>query len=175
MSQELDPLTSLINSPSVEPLEKGEPKSSATNITPDLKNLLESPNVKPLGAGGPGSVAGKYENLSLQYKEPIANYIDYGVPLAAGYDWDEIRARNQGVGEKLGRGLIKMGVTAAGAVAENTIGFVAGLGSMASGGTYADNPVGRTVDKTNEWFRENLPHYYTQGLIPMERRLKRRK
>jgi hypothetical protein len=171
MSQELDPLTSLINSPSVEPLEKGEPKSSHTNTTPELKNLLESPSHAPLSAGGPGSVAGKYENLSLQYKEPIANYIDYGVPLAAGFDWDEIRARNQGVGQKLGRGLVKMGVTAVGAVAENTIGFVAGLGSMASGGTYADNPVGRTVDKTNEWFRENLPHYYTQAEMSPDREI----
>jgi hypothetical protein len=171
MSQELDPLTSLINSPSVEPLEKGEPKSSATNITPELKDLLESPSSTPLSAGGPGSVAGKYENLSLQYREPIANYIDYGVPLAAGYDWDEIRARNQGVGEKLGRGLVKMGVTAAGSAIESTIGFVAGLGSMASGGTYADNAVGRTVDKTNEWFRENLPHYYTQAEMSPDRNI----
>jgi hypothetical protein len=169
MSQELDPLTSLINSPSVEPLEKGEPKSSATNITPELKDLLESPSHAPLSAGGPGSVAGKYENLSLQYREPIANYIDYGVPLAAGYDWDEIRARNQGVGEKLGRGLVKMGVTALGSAVESTVGIVAGLGSMASGGTYADNAVGRTVDKTNEWFRENLPHYYTQAEMSPDR------
>jgi hypothetical protein len=52
MSQELDPLTSLINSPSVEPLEKGEPKSSHTNTTPELKNLLESPSHAPLSAGG---------------------------------------------------------------------------------------------------------------------------
>jgi len=163
MSQELDPLTSLLKSPSVEFASDEKPKSSNTNPSKELQGLLSSPSAPMPKAGGPGTVAGGYENLSFQYKEPLANYIDYGVPLAPGYDWDEIRARNQGVGEKLGRGLVKMGVTTLGAVAENTVGIIAGLGSMASGGTYADNAVGRVVDRTNEWFRENVPHYYTQA------------
>ena len=83
MSQELDPLTSLLKTPTVEPLENGESKSSNTNPSKELQSLLSTPSTPMPTAKGPGTVAGKYENLSFQYKEPIANYIDYGVPLAA--------------------------------------------------------------------------------------------
>jgi hypothetical protein len=102
-------------------------------------------------------------NVTNRYPDALANYAKYDVGLSPfGEDWNEIRARNQGVGEKLGRGLLKMGATMSGAIAENTIGVVSGLASLATGGTYADNAVGRSVDEMNEWMAENLPHYYSQ-------------
>ena len=102
-------------------------------------------------------------NVTNRYQDSLANYAKYDVGLSPfGEDWNEIRANNQGVGEKLGRGLLKMGATMSGAVAENTIGIFSGLASMSTGGTYADNAVGRSVDEMNEWMAENFPHYYTQ-------------
>lgn len=102
-------------------------------------------------------------NVTNKYQDSLANYAKYDVGLSPfGEDWNEIRANNQGVGEKIGRGLLKMGATMSGAIAENTIGVFSGLASMATGGTYADNAVGRSVDEMNEWMAENLPHYYTQ-------------
>ena len=102
-------------------------------------------------------------NVTNRYQDSLANYAKYDVGLSPfGEDWNEIRANNQGVGEKIGRGLLKMGATMSGAIAENTIGVFSGLASMTTGGTYADNAVGRSVDEMNEWMAENLPHYYTQ-------------
>jgi hypothetical protein len=102
-------------------------------------------------------------NVTNRYPDALANYAKYDVGMSPfGEDWNEIRARNQGVGEKIGRGLLKMGATMSGAIAENTIGVFSGLASMATGGTYADNAVGRSVDEMNEWMAENLPHYYSQ-------------
>lgn len=102
-------------------------------------------------------------SVTNRYQDSLANYAKYDVGLSPfGEDWNEIRANNQGVGEKIGRGLLKMGATMSGAIAENTIGVFSGLASMATGGTYADNAVGRSVDEMNEWMAENFPHYYTQ-------------
>lgn len=108
--------------------------------------------------------------VTNRYTDALANYSKYDVGLSPlGEDWNEIRAKNQGVGEKIGRGLLKMGTTMSGAVAENTIGIFSGLASMASGGTYADNAVGRSVDEMNEWMAENLPHYYSQKEMDPDR------
>jgi hypothetical protein len=102
-------------------------------------------------------------NVTNRYSDALANYAKYDVGYNPfGEDWNEIRANNQGVGEKLGRGVLKMGTTMSGAIAENTIGIFSGLASMATGGTYADNAVGRSVDEMNEWMAENFPHYYSQ-------------
>ena len=116
------------------------------------------------------SLAASTINVTNRYPDALANYAKYDVGLSPfGEDWNEIRARNQGVGEKLGRGLLKMGATMAGAVAENTIGVFSGLASMASGGTYADNAVGRSVDEMNEWMSENFSHYYSQKEMDPDR------
>ena len=99
---------------------------------------------------------------SVKLGEDITNFTKYGVPLGQDLDWQELRARNQGTAEKWGNGLAKAGVTALGAVAENTLGVVFGLGELATGGSYYDNSIGRSVDSTNEWMRENMPNYLTQ-------------
>ena len=99
---------------------------------------------------------------SVKLGEDITNFTKYGVPLGQDLDWQELRARNQGTAEKWGNGLAKAGVTALGAVAENTLGVVFGLGELATGGSYYDNSIGKSVDSTNEWMRENMPNYLTQ-------------
>lgn len=110
-------------------------------------------------------------DLTHRFTDPIESYVGYNVPLNPFTDWEELRATNQGVMEKLGRGFIKMGATAIGAVAENSLGIAAGIGSMVSGGTYADNAVGRSVDEMNEWLSTNLPHYYQAAELDPNRSL----
>jgi len=87
---------------------------------------------------------------------------DYNVAKGQLLDWEEIRARNQTTADKWGNGLAKAGVTALGAVAENTLGIMFGLGELATGGAYYDNAIGNKIDETNEWMRENMPNYLTQ-------------
>ena len=96
------------------------------------------------------------------YTDDISKYTEYGVPLGRRFDWNEVRAQNQSTGEKWSRGLKKAGITTFGAIAENTLGVVAGLGSLLSGNDYFDNSVGRGIDDMNEWAREEMPNYYTQ-------------
>jgi hypothetical protein len=142
-----------------------------TNTTPGAGDELfaalgikEQPVVLPssttVGNAYSGTdLASRNIDVGSKYTEPLSNYVDYGVPLNPFSDWNDMRARNQGFGQKLGYGTIKAVGTFTGAVAENTLGIFAGLGSMLTGGTYADNIVGNTVDSTNEWLRENLPNY----------------
>ena len=99
---------------------------------------------------------------SMGYQDDISKFTKYGVPLGQNLDWQELRARNQSTAEKWGHGLAKAGVTTLGAVAENTIGVLFGLGELATGGAYYDNAIGKAIDKTNEWMREEMPNYLTQ-------------
>ena len=102
------------------------------------------------------------KDFTNQYTDDLSKYTDYGVVPTRFSDWDEQRAQNQSTGEKWTRGLAKAGVTTLGAVAENTVGIIAGIGSLLSGEDYYDNAVGRTVDKVNDWARTEMPNYYTQ-------------
>jgi hypothetical protein len=97
------------------------------------------------------------------YTDPIEKYTEYGVPLGRRNDWNEERANNQTTGEKWRRGLTKAAITTVGAVAENTLGVLAGLGEALTGGQYYDNAVGRSIDNMNEWAREEMPNYYTEA------------
>lgn len=102
------------------------------------------------------------------YKDDISKYREYNVPTTRNFNWDEQRARNQGTGEKWLNGVSKALVTTAGAVVENTLGVLAGLGEMAFGsGYYYDNFIGKSVDKANDWMREAMPNYRTQAEIDM--------
>jgi len=138
------------------------PQDDAVFNLTGVKNINPTPNsgrptVDPL------DTYSQSVDLTHRYKDPIESYQDYNVPLNPFLDWSEKRAENQGVVEKWTRGTIKMGGTILGTVAENTIGIVAGIGSMASGDTYANNFVGNSVDEMNGWLSENLPHYYTRA------------
>ena len=103
-------------------------------------------------------------NFTNMYTDDISKYQKYNVPTTRYFNWDEERAQNQGTGEKWINGIAKAGVTTLGAVAENTLGVVAGIGEMMFGsGAYYDNFVGKSVDKFNENMRESFPNYRTQA------------
>ena len=102
-------------------------------------------------------------DLTNVYTDPLASYTKYGVPLNPFVDWNEERAQRQSTGKKWVNGLTKAGITTLGALYENTVGVVAGLGSLAMGDSYYDNFVGRQVDEMNEWSQKNLPNYYTKA------------
>ena len=101
-------------------------------------------------------------NFTGKYKDKISDYRKYGVPTSRYFNWDQERAKNQGIGEKWVNGLAKAGVTTLGAVAENTLGIAFGLGELVKGGAYYDNYIGRSIDKMNENMREAFPNYRTQ-------------
>jgi len=102
-------------------------------------------------------------NFTNIYKDPTSSYTEYGVIPSRHIDWDDARARNQSTGEKWLHGLTKAGVTTLGAIAENTLGVLFGLGELATGGEYWDNWVGHTIDGANEYMREAMPNYMTQA------------
>ena len=102
-------------------------------------------------------------DYNIRRKDDISRYKKYDVPLGQDLDWDEIRARNQSTAQKWGYGISKALTTTVGAVAENTLGVVAGLGSLATGGSYWDNVVGRNIDNMNEYMREHMPNYMTEA------------
>ena len=136
-------------------------------INPLTGVAFKNPTPTSTLGGGGGTPDMMNEQLygsqyNIYRQDDISRYKDYGVPLGQDLDWDEIRARNQSTAEQWGRGLAKAGVTTLGAVAENTLGIVAGLGELVTGGAYYDNFVGNSIDKTNAWMQEYMPNYRTQ-------------
>jgi len=101
----------------------------------------------------------------LNLRGTPSSYESYGVPTLPGLDLDEMRAQRQSKAEKWGRGLMKAGVTMAGAVAENTVGLMDGIGEAIVQGDWTkiyDNETGRAIDSMNAWMQENYPNYYTK-------------
>jgi hypothetical protein len=137
------------------PLLQEAQQRSGKVITPDSRRHYEF--------SGLDAAAGQI-NLTNTYTDPLESYTSYGVPRNAFIDWNETRAQNQSTVEKWAHGLTKAGITAVGAVAENTVGVIGGLLNLAFGEnhSYYDNPVGRTIDEVNEWAREAMPNYYTK-------------
>ena len=137
------------------PLIQEAQQRSGKVITPDSRRHYDF--------SGLDASAGQI-NLTNTYTDPLESYTSYGVPRNAFIDWNETRAENQSTIEKWAHGLTKAGITAVGAVAENTIGVAGGLLNLAFGEnhSYYDNPVGRTIDEVNEWAREAMPNYYTK-------------
>ena len=101
-------------------------------------------------------------NFTFKYTDPLSKYTAYRVPVNRYMDWNDKRAQNQSNTEKWGRGISKGLATGIGAVIENTLGVIAGLGELATGGAYYDNYVGKSVDKMNDYLKEAIPNYYTQ-------------
>lgn len=107
-------------------------------------------------------------NFTNIYTDDLSKYRKYDVPTTRNFNWDEQRAKNQGTGEKWLNGFTKAIVTTVGAVTENTLGVLAGLGEMAFGsGYYYDNFIGQSIDKANDWMREAMPNYKTQAEVDM--------
>ena len=98
--------------------------------------------------------------------DTLASYRKYDVTLSPFLDLDEERAKRQSTAEKWGRGLLKAGVTTVGAVADNTIGVLSGIGEAIwhqDGTKLFNNSVGKSVDKINNWMSENYANYYTEA------------
>ncbi len=102
-------------------------------------------------------------NFTNIYTDPMYKYTKYDVTPTRFIDWDETRAQNQSTGEQWLNGLTKAGVTTLGAIAENTLGVLFGLGELVTGGAYYDNWIGHKIDGANEWMREAMPNYMTQA------------
>jgi len=112
---------------------------------------------------GSMQLQGMSKDLTNVYTDPIGQYAKYNVALNPFNDWNEERAQNQGTAQKWMNGLTKAGLTTLGSVYENTVGVLAGVGSMMTGGSYYDNFVGRQVDDMNQWAQKALPNYYTKA------------
>jgi len=169
MAEENTDITTAVNPLTSMPM-NGKPtmeSSSPSAFVNPLTNTAYTPSPTQVTLGG-NQGSGFTDQLiysstkHLNRGEPVENFLKYNVPLGQNLDWEEIRAQNQSTAEKWGNGLAKMGTTALGAVAENTIGLFFGLGELASGGAYYDNAIGRNVDRMNEWMQEHMPNYYTQ-------------
>ena len=133
-------------------------------VTTDIVKGLGDEYQSPFGILDP------FDSINFRdiYKDDLRKYKKYDVPTTRNFNWDEQRAQNQGTGEKWLNGVSKALVTTAGAVVENTLGVLAGLGEMAFGsGYYYDNFIGKSVDKANDWMREAMPNYRTQAEIDM--------
>ena len=148
MAEEINPLTGLA-------------KATPSKDTDDINPLT----------GQPRSNKSQYNNNpaatinTTGYSDPITTYQKYGVALRPGVDWNEARAQRQSRTEKWLNGGAKAIVTTAGAVAENTVGFVTGIGSALyhwDASKLYDNPVGRAIDKMNHAAQEAMPNYYTK-------------
>ena len=141
-----------------------EPTSSSGGI-----NLYYDPDIakKPLDRI---SRIDPYDTINFTniYTDDLSKYEKYDVPTTRFFNWDDQRAKNQSTGEKWLNGLSKGLVTTAGAVVENTLGVIAGLGEMAFGsGYYYDNFIGQSIDKANDWMRDAMPNYRTQAEMDM--------
>ena len=114
---------------------------------------------------GPSYIAGIADHHSKEDMHGRNSYAAYGVELNPYADWDEARARRQSTSEKWVRGLGKAAITTVGAIAENTIGLLAGVGEALYHQDITklyDNHVGRFIDSTNEYAREVAPNFYTR-------------
>jgi hypothetical protein len=141
----------------------GNPRKSEIESITGTKVDFTKYSAPNLDATSPLQALSRQIDLTNVYTDPIASYTKYGVPLSPFVDWNEERAQRQSTGDKWANGLTKAGITTLGAIYENTVGVFAGLGEMATGGSYYDNFVGKQVDSVNNWAQKNLPNYYTHA------------
>lgn len=132
-------------------------------IVEDINPISGLPNPKPSQT----NYVGKFTGVGFRSGDN-SEFDAYGIDPLALYDREEERAKRQSRTEKWTRGAGKMGITFAGAVAENTIGVALGLGDYIFSGfdsfseSMANNPIGLAADELNQWAQEELPNYYTQ-------------
>lgn len=161
LPKELEKSTSIVPEPKTE-----IPQSIKESpvLSSFFKDLNVTPTVEKGGYGtNPLTTATKTVDLTNTYTDPLSSYLEYNVPMNPYFNFNDVRAQNQSTAEKWMRGLTKAGVTAFGAVVENSIGALAGIGELASGGSFYDNAVGRNVDKMNNFMQEYMPNYYTEA------------
>ena len=155
MSDKINPLTGLPETPPA-----AGPATQETKINP-LTGQVDKGAVQKRGITN--RLGKSYDATRDMSHKDYKSFLDYGVNVTSGIDHVEARARNQSTAEKWGHGLMKAGVTAVGALGENTIGLVWGLGSVATGGSFYDHSFGRAIDSMNESMAEFVPNYYTRA------------
>jgi hypothetical protein len=156
----IDPITGLPLSNVVDPI-TGEPFKNLRQLSTYRHNYAKQPEQINPSTGWAMSTG------------DFSNYSAYDVPVSPRpFDMEELRARNQGTGEKWARGLGKFGVTAG----SSFINTFTGMMGMVDWGIDVVNPYttadlaktqakwARAID-TEKWrdaARESMPHYYTK-------------
>lgn len=110
----------------------------------------------------PTTYIGTPELGQSRYDEDITGY-------SQTFDLNNTRGELQPWYDKLGAGVAKMGVLAGTTFLDGTIGVIAGLGNVITGGEdgnteFADfwnNPISKALQSVNKWSEEALPNYYT--------------
>ena len=150
------------------------PVSKKTDGNPLNDPNWIDPNTPLIWGPGSGRITSPaiHQHRDLSYKtwnpelgeyEDISKFSKYGVMFSNyGPSWQEQRAMGQTTGEKWNHGLKKAAITTGGAVVENTLGIIAGVGELLRGGQYHENSVGQAVDGWNDWARKEMPNYYTE-------------
>jgi hypothetical protein len=167
MEKILQELSSLSGLPKEEIVDKGNPTGNKLGNELTALSGGQKLKYKPTTTSGYSAlqIGAQAVDLTNTYTDPIEKYAKYNVALNPFNDWNEERARNQGTAQKWMNGLTKAGLTTLGSVYENTVGVLAGLGSVMTGGSYYDNFVGRQVDEMNTWAQSALPNYYTKDEV----------
>lgn len=103
------------------------------------------------------SYVGGQEGLDeSKYDKDISSYSQL-------FDLNESRAQIQSGIAQFGAGLVKMAGLAGTTFLNNTIGIIAGLGSLAQGKGYWDNEFNKAMESFNQGMEEVLPNYYTNA------------
>ena len=120
--------------------------------------------------------ASPYGDLTIRTEDAVLSPLDkndYSAYTPNGYqigaDNAEIRAQLQPWYEQLGRGVVKGTGVAASTFVDGTVGIVAGLANMATGGEdqnllnrFINNPLSNAVVDFQKYLDEELPNYYTK-------------
>lgn len=132
----------------------------------DLKNRLSNyksfvPTTEPLLYSNPYLSAQQIQGFE---KEDFTKYIDKVDPLEYGLaGLQEERAQNQSTADKWANATLKMGITAGTTFLDGTAGTLFGLGNLAVGGSFIDNPLSNLFANIQTSSEEWLPNYYTMG------------
>jgi len=130
--------------------------------------------LEPLRQNFNESGQGYFEPVYKRFPGFVDDYKDYidsptSTPLNS--DFNEIRALNQGTGEKLGRSFGKFAVNATSTALDGTIGLFTGLANMGGEKTgfegnleeFIDNPFSRAVQEWADETRQGLEVYRTKA------------
>lgn len=122
----------------------------------------------------PASSEGAYAS-QREVNPDVFDPIEVNVPRLSKYDKGltlnpsdpygsvmENRGQMQTIGDKFANGTAKLGITALTTAADGILGTIVGLGNVAAGKSFIDNPFSQSMQQIQEWSREALPNYYTK-------------
>jgi hypothetical protein len=108
-----------------------------------------------------------FESISRPFNGYIDDYIGYiDDPSRNPYNtnFNQLRAENQGTGEKLLNSTGKFLWNATSTALDGTVGMVIGIGNKIAGGEggYTENPFSKALDEISDKINENLQSYQTK-------------